>query len=646
MKVALLSFHNAYNYGAALQAYGLQCAINSLGVECEYINYVNNYRKNAYDMVFQFKSAIKEKKISRSVKVLIGMPFIRKRGRAFDSFYAKNLRKTLREYHSSEEIVSLNTKYDRFIVGSDQVWNPENNGCDMAFLLDFVDDSKKKISYSSSFGISSIPCELKDRYAQLLSDFACLAVREKQAVELVKLLTEKEALLVLDPVFLAGKQKWDELRGKDNWKQKKKYVFFYTNRATQVDDFLMSGFSMKGLEKHILSSHVTPMDFLNQKTKVCTSMSPERFLNEVANSEFVVTASFHCLAFAIIFHRKFCVLLTGDYGKDERILSLLNILGLEDRILRVNTTLEELEKDIDYSLVDEKLSIYYNISFDYLKQAIFDGAYKTINDNKFADFKYFCNDSRCTGCTACAYVCPTKAISIGSNEEGFEVPIRNIEKCNNCGKCEKVCQVFHLRKSNVFDQKYYAVKNSDAIRRLSSSGGCFTAISDYVLKQSGIVCAASLNNNFTIQHVFANNDEQRNCMRGTFYVQSHLGDCFDKIEKYLKNGKLVFFVGTPCQVKGLKCAIGDNENLITCDIICHGVPSPLVFKHFITFLKKKGQLTNFKFRDKEVGYKGYTVSATYNKTKISKKLWLNSLKFLFYYKLLILYIPYNQLFYL
>jgi coenzyme F420-reducing hydrogenase beta subunit len=628
MKVALLSFHNAYNYGAALQAFGLQCAVEQIGVDCEYIDYVNEHRKNAYDMSFQLKTAIKEKKVVRAVKVVVGMPIIGKRGKAFDRFYSKYLKKTAMIFHTSKEAEILNEKYDRFIVGSDQVWNPENNGSDMAFLLDFVKDSKKKISYSSSFGISDIPDKFIDKYQLLLSDFSCIAVRESQGVDLVRSLTGKNAFLVLDPVFLAGKSKWDELRKEDNWNQRKKYIFFYTNRSTQVEDFLMTGYKMDGFEKHILSSHVTPTDFLNPNTKVCTSMSPERFLNEVADAELVVTASFHCLAFAIIFHKKFCVLLTGDYGKDERILSLLKIVGLEDRILDINTSYEDLIRDIDYEIVDNKLSEYYEVSFSYLKHAIFEGTYN-LNDKKDSQAKYFCDDSRCTGCSACAYSCPVNAIKMQTNDEGFEVPVRNSEKCIDCGKCRTVCQVLCKIPPNIIDQKFYAAKNSDDVRLLSSSGGCFTAISDFILDNNGVVCAAAMDSNYQVKHYFAENTEQRNRMRGTFYVQSSLGHSYEKIAEYLKAKRTVLFIGTPCQVSGLKRIFGENKHLITCDIVCHGVPSPLVFDYFINFLKKKGSLDSFLFRDKAYGYKGYTVSATYNGKKVGRKLWLNSFNNMF-----------------
>ena len=147
MKVALLSFHNAYNYGAALQAYALQEYVESLGCKCEYINYVNNTRLHSYDMDYKLKNALHEKKLKQSLKLALGKPFMKKRGKNFEVFYNDYLHKTVKIYTSSEEVQELNNHYDKFIVGSDQVWNPKHNGGDSAFLLDFVSEEKKRISY-------------------------------------------------------------------------------------------------------------------------------------------------------------------------------------------------------------------------------------------------------------------------------------------------------------------------------------------------------------------------------------------------------------------------------------------------------------------------------------------------------------------
>ena len=626
MKVALLSFHNAFNYGAALQAYALQCAVEEMGVQCEYINYVNEHRKNAYDMHYQLRDAIKNRNIPRAIRVAVGTPFINSRGKKFKKFYQAYLKRTEKVYRTSYEARELNEQYDKFIVGSDQVWNTENNGGDTAYLLDFVENPQKRISYSSSFGMGSVPESFKEEYRKNLLEMGRLAVREEAGVKIVKELTGREAHLVLDPVFLVSAVQWRKLCNQND-QTKERYIFFYTNNGSQVNDFLSTGFSMEGLKSHILSSYVTPKDFIDSSIKVRVSMSPIDFLREIASSEMVVTASFHCLAFAIIFHKPFCVILTGNRGKDERLLNLLKITGLESRILDSNTTIDELKAEIDYEHVDSLLSPYLNYSKDYLRRAILSEQDITyMGSCEDGSERFFCQDERCCGCTACEAICPVGAISMRADIEGFLAPFRDEGKCINCYRCHDVCQVFGSKKKSLFTQQYFAAKNEDEVRANSSSGGVFTAISDVVLAANGVVVAASMGADYRVNHIIIDNKAQRDATRGTFYVQSNLGNVFKKVRDILRTNRTVLFVGTPCQVQGLRNYIGSNDELLfTCDLVCHGVPSPLVFEKYVEYLKEHGNLSQYRFRDKSLGWKnGYTVSAVINDRKVTNTLWLQS----------------------
>lgn len=634
MKIALLSFHNAYNFGAALQAYALQNVVEEMGMDCEYINYVNSSRREEYNMIQQIRREVKKKNYIRMLKLFAGIPFMAGRKKNFDRFYNSYLRKTTQIYSSSAEAEVLNERYDKFVVGSDQVWNPENNGSDSAFLLDFVRDSNKRISYSSSFGIQKVPEQLEEVYAKNLNKFYRLSVRESVGVEIIRALCGREAHLVLDPVFLPEKKVWEKManRGKRN---NKEYVFFYTNAKEQINEFLATGYSMDKTEYHILSSHVTPRDFLNLQKKVKFSMSPEQFLAEIKNAKLVVTASFHCLAFAIIFHKPVVAILTGDKGKDERVLNLLRICGLEHRILNAEMHSDMIDSFINYEDVDVNIAKYRENSKAFLKNAL-------LNEK---DIDFSCNyvpkrenmhnvnsiGEKCVGCTACASSCPKQAISMQSNTEGFLMPIVDKEKCVECGTCIKKCQVVNKSlEGSGKRQRFFGFKNKDSIRKRSSSGGAFTYIAQQILDAGGIVCAAVMDKEFKVFHTFVEREDQLDKMRGTFYVQSDLAKSFIQIKDYLKQERKVLFVGTPCQVAGLKLFLGKNhENLLLVDLVCHGVPSPMVFQAFICDLKSRGKLTEFKFRDPEDGWGGYHVSAVINGKKITNKLWLQSFNNLF-----------------
>ncbi len=219
------------------------------------------------------------------------------------------------------------------------------------------------------------------------------------------------------------------------------------------------------------------------------------------------------------------------------------------------------------------------------------------------------NKTDCSGCGACICVCPAKCLSMESDKEGFYYPYIGNKNCINCGKCLSVCPVKSKPKTTDYNRRVFVVQHKDErIRRESTSGGAFTAIAEYVIKNGGIVFGAGMDENFRVCHMPAYNIEQLALFRNSKYSQSYLGDTFLKIKDYLIKGKKILFSGTPCQVAGLKKFLPDaGENLITVDVVCRGIPSPLVFEKYIDYQKKRfGEFDKVLFRDK---YSGYTHTA-------------------------------------
>lgn len=201
-----------------------------------------------------------------------------------------------------------------------------------------------------------------------------------------------------------------------------------------------------------------------------------------------------------------------------------------------------------------------------------------------------------------------------ADEKGFLYPHVDEDACTDCGSCISVCPyVSDYIGGDLFpDTQVLAVKHkNETIRMESSSGGAFTAISDFIFKNNGVVYGAGYDESMVVRHIRADTSEKRNACRGSKYVQSNLGDIFLQVEQDLSQNKMVMFTGTPCQVAGLKNYIQrDDDNLVLVDIVCHGVPSPKVFKDFLDYIsdKRTSDIKDFKFRDKNNGWHGYNLT--------------------------------------
>lgn len=225
---------------------------------------------------------------------------------------------------------------------------------------------------------------------------------------------------------------------------------------------------------------------------------------------------------------------------------------------------------------------------------------------------------QCCGCTACMNVCPKKAIVMTKDEEGFLYPKIDGAACVECGSCLRACafQKEEDDRFQILEQEVYAVKHKqDEVRKSSASGGAFTAISDYILDRGGMIYGAVFNDCFEVVHSSAVNKEQRNRMRGSKYVQSRLGNIFADIRANLEHGRLILFTGTPCQCGGLKSCLGkEYPNLVLCDIVCHGVPSPLLWHDYKEHLEKKygDRIRNITFRCKDTGWSNSSLKVEFN----------------------------------
>ena len=239
----------------------------------------------------------------------------------------------------------------------------------------------------------------------------------------------------------------------------------------------------------------------------------------------------------------------------------------------------------------------------------------------------------CCGCSACVQCCPKHCISLQEDSEGFLYPQVDAESCIDCGLCEKVCPMLRHSEEGQKPLAVYAAKNKDEeIRRISSSGGMFTALAEEIIREGGVVFGACFNADWEVVHNYTEIVEGLARFRGSKYVQSRIGDSYKQAESFLKAGRKVLFSGTPCQIAGLKKFLRkDYENLLAVDVICHGVPSPGVWREYLkeeiarqrdrkntvlprTIHERDVLVEGISFRDKSEGWKKFSFALALSTT--------------------------------
>lgn len=216
--------------------------------------------------------------------------------------------------------------------------------------------------------------------------------------------------------------------------------------------------------------------------------------------------------------------------------------------------------------------------------------------------------NNCVGCNACVQICPKSCIIMETNDEGFWYPYIDESLCIECGLCQERCPINYKQLSpNSSSPDAFGAKNLDEnIKAKSSSGGVFSILANMILEDKGVVFAAAFNESMKLHHTRVDDVNDLERFRGSKYVQSNIRTIYLQVKEELKNGKQIMFVGTPCQVSGLYSFLGtNNTNLLTCDLICKGVPSPKLFEDYLNSIedRKNLQIIDYKFRDKTNGWK-------------------------------------------
>lgn len=217
----------------------------------------------------------------------------------------------------------------------------------------------------------------------------------------------------------------------------------------------------------------------------------------------------------------------------------------------------------------------------------------------------------CVGCEACKNICPKNCIDMKMNSEGFYYPNVDESSCINCGLCNRVCiaQGNKTKADNFDNLCFAAISKNNEIRLQSSSGGVFSALAERIISQNGVVYGAAFDKNWNVRHISVKDIDEISKLRGSKYVQSHIGDAYTKVKEDLLQNKPVLFTGTQCQIDGLLLYLGKNyDNLFCIDVVCHGVPSELVWQKYLKSKVNVPDIEHINFRNKSNGWYNYSVN--------------------------------------
>ena len=370
--------HNP-NYGSMLQTYALHTYLNGIGADNEIILYTkkNDLRQMRRLMNIQLV-LMKGRVVYRDIYCKLFHSDISKqlslRMSKFEDFKNKHF-KFSRNHIGWKDLLTTNQDYDTFIIGSDQVWNPINIGTDFFNLL-FTEDSKYRISYASSFGVSSIPNSQIKKTKQYLERIQCLSTREKTGVEIIKDLTGRDAELVCDPTLLVNKDLWDRLKGEKRFINEKYIFCYFLGNNPEHRDFAnrfkaKTGYKLVALQ-HLDELILSDINFADIKP---FDVGPAEFVNLISNAEFVLTDSFHGTIFSLLYHKRFFTFSRFESSSkgstNSRVISLLEMMGVKEHHIKATQAIDDcLNVEADFDLIDKKIDIFRQKSREYLHKAL------------------------------------------------------------------------------------------------------------------------------------------------------------------------------------------------------------------------------------------------------------------------------------
>ncbi len=535
MKIGIITFNSAHNYGAVLQVWALQEKLKSKGHQVEVINYRIPSIDNLYRVYVP-------KKISR-LSVINGAchklqwvhAWLNDSNRAvrykkFEHFI-NHVLPTTKPYHSYPELQKEDFDYDLMITGSDQVWNGKyTRGLSGAYFLAFGKEETKRISYAASIGRDCFDEEEKSVAARYLKDLDYISVREEKAKQAVEELTDKDVDLVLDPTLLLDRSAYDKIKKQTAFKGD--YIFVHNVHLTRVDTRLNSIVEkvsqMTGLP---VVNNRADYNFSNELGKF-TAGGPEEFIGVIAGAKYVITNSFHATVFSIIYERNFITV--PHFQNPDRMKYLLEMFDLANHLIastaEVPDDLRSLQ--IDYKKVEQLKAKARVVSEQFLTKAL-EGE-KTV---------------------------------IRKKPEGVHT------------KQMSLAQAVWKGDAHLLDT---------AVLGKCSGGGSAYALASAVWKQNGVVVGSSYDENMLPYYHMADNEQEASDFFKIKYPRVSPEGLFEEIRKVLESGRMLLFMGKPCKIAALYSFLGkDYDHLYTLEEQCSGTITREAYDGYLRSVEKQ-----------------------------------------------------------
>ncbi len=603
MKIGIISVNNAHNFGTVMQALGLKSYLETLGHTVKIINYRNPNIEKSYRpgrILPGNTSKSKRKYFIKWLNEFTKKPYMPLRRKRFEDFFSEYFNLT-DEYSSVKQLRNAKLPFDVIFVGSDQIWNSTiTKGLDPAFFGDFAPKNTIIASYGASIGNSTVPEREIPVFSEFFKKMDYISVREENAKTVFGPLTDKPISVVCDPTFLPDREYFKSFMNKKSPYGNKKYIYVhvhhYSSKAVELVEAAKKLSEKTGLP---VVHNIQTAKFKNElgNTK---GAGPIETLNAIAHSEYVVTQSFHLSVFSLLFEKNF-ITLKRDRNND-RLENLFQKLDITEHFVSPDEPLPDFKDiPINFKDVHKKMEAMRPDS-----EAFIDSVLKGKKCERIADYFTSSDKFTCYGCCACKDACPTGAITMVRDQEGFYQPEINKDLCISCGKCNRVCPYNTKAKTEGFESKGFMAHAKDTFdSENSASGGMFPIFAKNIISKGGYVVGVKYDDNLTAVYDIVRSWQEAKAFCGSKYVEAKHNNIYNKTKKALETGKPVLFTGAPCKVAGLKNFLGkEYDNLITAEIICACSSSPRILKRYINGkeAQMKSPVTFLAFRDKSKGW--------------------------------------------